>query len=145
MPSGPSAATSVLLKLAVLTDNERFRHIASQSLRSMRDFLERYPLGFANWLCALDFYLSTPKEIVIIGPRNSPATSELLRALYSMWLPDKVVAACDPDDSAPLLELKLFEDRQMINNQPTAYVCENYTCKTPVTDPVLFATQLRGS
>ena len=145
MPSGPSAATSVLLKLAVLTDNEQFRQTASQSLRSMWNFLERYPLGFANWLCTLDFYLSTPKEIVIIGPRNSTATSELLRALYSVWLPDKVVAAYDPDDSTPISELKLFEDRQMINNQPTAYVCENYTCKTPVTDPALLATQLRES
>lgn len=145
LPSGPSAATSVLLKLAVLADNEQFRHIASQSLQSMRDFLERYPLGFANWLCALDFYLSTPKEIVIIGPRNSPATSELLHALYSMWLPDKVVAALDPDDPAPLSKLKLFESRQMVNNQPTAYICENYTCKTPVTDPALFTTQLRES
>jgi uncharacterized protein len=145
LPSGSSAATSVLLKLATLAGNERFRQIASQSLRSMRDFLEQHPLGFANWLCALDFYLSTPKEIVIIGPRNSPATSQLLRALYSMWLPNKVVAACDPGDPAPLLELKLFEDRRMINNQPTAYVCENYTCKTPANDPALFTNQLQES
>jgi len=143
LPSGSSAATSVLLKLAVLAGNERFRQIASQSLRSMRDFLERYPLGFANWLCDLDFYLSTPKEIVIVAPRNNPSTSELLRALYSMWLPNKVFAAYDPDDPAPASELKLFEDRQMINNQPTAYLCENYTCKTPVTDPASFTAQLR--
>jgi uncharacterized protein YyaL (SSP411 family) len=143
LPSGSSAATSVLLKSAVLAGNERFRQIASQSLRSMHDFLERYPLGFANWLCDLDFYLSTPKEIVIVGPRNNPSTSELLRALYSIWLPNKVFAAYDPDDPAPASELKLFEDRQMINNQPTAYLCENYTCKTPVTDPASFTAQLR--
>ena len=145
VPSGSSAATSVLLKLAVLADNERFRHIASQSLQSMQDFLERYPLGFANWLCALDFHLSSPKEIVIIGPRNNQATSELLRALYSTWLPDKVVAACDPDDPTALTELKLLEGRQMVNNLPTAYVCENYTCKTPITDPALFTSQLQES
>ncbi len=145
LPSGSSAATSVLLKLAMLTGNERFRQIASQSLRSMRDVLERNPLGFANWLCSLDFYLSTPKEIVIVGRRNSRATTELLRALYSVWLPNKVVAACDPDDPAPVSELKLFEDRQMINNRPTACVCENYTCKTPVTDPASFTAQLRQS
>jgi uncharacterized protein YyaL (SSP411 family) len=143
LPSGSSAATSVLLKSAVLAGNERFRQIASQSLRSMHDFLERYPLGFANWLCDLDFYLSTPKEIVIVGPRNNPSTSELLRALYSIWLPNKVFAAYDPDDPAPASELKLFEDRKMINNQPTAYLCENYTCKTPVTDPASFTAQLR--
>jgi uncharacterized protein YyaL (SSP411 family) len=143
LPSGSSAATLVLLKLARLTGNERFQQIASQSLRSVRDYLERYPLGFANWLCALDFYLSTPREIVIVGPGNSPATAELLRAMYSIWLPDKVVAAYDPDDPARLSELKLFEDRQMIDNRPTAYVCENCTCKLPVTDPSLLIDQLR--
>lgn len=143
LPSGSSAAVSVLLKLATMTGDERFRQIASQSLRSMRDLLEHYPLGFANWLCALDFYLSTPKEIVIIGPRHSTATLGLLRALYSMWLPNKIVAAFDPEDPTPVSELKLFEDRQMINNQPTAYVCENYACKTPVTDPLSLTAQLQ--
>jgi uncharacterized protein YyaL (SSP411 family) len=143
LPSGSSAATSVLLKLAVLTGNERFQQIASQSLRSMRDFMERHPFGFANWLCALDFYLSAPKEIAIIGPRNSPETSELLRALYAVWLPNKVIAACDPDDPTRLSELKLLENRQLINNQPTVYICERYTCKTPVTDSASLVVLLK--
>jgi len=143
LPSGSSAAVSVLLRLAVLTGNERFQQIASQSLRSMREFMERHPLGFANWLCALDFYLSAPKEIAIIGPINSPATSELLRALYAMWLPNKVIAACDPDDSTRLSELKLLENRQMIDNRPTVYICERYTCKTPVTDSASLVALLK--
>jgi uncharacterized protein YyaL (SSP411 family) len=145
LPSGSSAATSVLLKLAAIADNERFRQIASQSLRSARYLLERYPLGFANWLCALDFYLSTPKEIAVIGPRNNPMTQELLGALYSTWLPNKVVVAYDPDEPAPPSELKLFENKKMINKQPTVYVCQNYTCQTPATDPALLINQLQGS
>jgi uncharacterized protein YyaL (SSP411 family) len=64
--------------------------------------------------------------------------------VYSIWLPDKVVAALDPDDQTRLSELKLFEDRHMINNEPTVYVCENYTCKMPVTDPSLLTSQLRS-
>jgi uncharacterized protein YyaL (SSP411 family) len=143
LPSGNSAATLVLLKLARLTGDERFQQVVSQSLGAMRYYLERYPLGFANWLCALDFYLSTPGEIVIVGPGNNPAKSELLRTVYSAWLPNKVVAAYDPDDPSRLSELKLFEGRQMINDRPTAYVCENYTCKLPVTEPSLLTDQLR--
>jgi uncharacterized protein YyaL (SSP411 family) len=143
LPSGNSAAALVLLKLARVTDNEKFQQVASQSLRSARDYLERYPLGFANWLCALDLYLSARGEIVIVGPMTNPATYDLLRAVYSAWLPDKVVAAYDPDDPNRLSELKLFEGRQMINNRPTAYVCDNYTCKLPVTDPSLLIDQLR--
>ncbi len=143
LPSGPSAAASVLLKLAALTGNEQFREIAVNMLRSMGELMGRYPLGFSNWLCALDFYLSRPKEIAIIGHRDSPATAGLLHTLCTTWLPNKVVAACDPDDSAPLSGLPLLENRQMINNQPTVYVCERYTCKTPVTDPRSLGEQLK--
>ncbi len=71
LPSGSSAATLALLKLARLTDNEQFQQAAAQSLRSMQEPMSRYPLGFSNWLCALDFYLSTPKEIAIIEHTRS--------------------------------------------------------------------------
>jgi uncharacterized protein YyaL (SSP411 family) len=144
LPSGPSAATLVLLKLAKLTEKEHFKQIAVKSLESMQESMRQHPLGFSNWLCALDFYLSTPKEIVIIGPRDDQATVELLQTLYSIWLPNKVVAAYDPADPSPVSELKLFEDRQMIGNKPTVYVCEQYTCQTPVTAPVSLRAQLRS-
>lgn len=117
---------------------------AVQSLLSVRESMSRYPLGFGNWLCALDFYLSQPKEIAIIGPRNDRATLELLHTLCTMWLPNKVVAAHDPNDPAPVTELKLLENRQMINNYPTVYVCEHYSCQAPVTDGASLSAQLRG-
>jgi uncharacterized protein YyaL (SSP411 family) len=144
LPSGASAATLVLLKLAELADKEQLRQIAIRSLESRQESMRRYPLGFSNWLCGLDLYLSTPKEIAIIGPRDHPETSELLRILCTTWLPNKVVAAYDPNDPTPLSELKLFENRQMIDNQPTVYVCEHYTCRAPVTDPASLHAQLQG-
>jgi len=144
LPSGPSAATIALLKLSRLTDNEHFEHIAVQSLRSVRESMSRYPLGFSNWLCALDFYLSQPKEIAIIGPRNDRGTLELLHTMCTMWLPNKVVAARDPNNPDPVTELKLLENRQMIDNRPTAYVCYRYSCKKPVTDAISLSAQLRG-
>jgi len=144
LPSGPSAATLVLLKLAKLDDREQFEKIAMRSLESMQESMHQHPLGFSNWLCGLDLYLSTPKEVVIIGPRTHPKTSELLHILCTAWLPNKVVAAYAPDDPAPVSELKLFENRKMIDNQPTVYVCEHYTCQAPITDPASLRAQLQG-
>ena len=143
LPCGASAATMVLLKLAKLTSNDRMEPIAAHSLRSVSDSLASYPLGFSNWLCALDFYLSSPKEIAIIGPRNNRATSKLVNALYKIWAPNKVVAAFDPNDPDQLSELELLKNRQMINQQPTVYVCENYTCLAPVTEPAALRAQLQ--
>jgi len=145
LPSGSSAATLALLKLARLTADEHFEQIAAQSLRSMQRPMRQSPLGSSNSLCALDFYLSTPKEIAIIGQRENPAAVELLHALCNVWLPNKVVAAYDPDDPTPVSDLRLLENRQMIKNQPTVYICQGYTCQAPVTDPVSLSAQLQGT
>lgn len=143
LPAGTSAATLVLLKLARLTDSEQFEKIAMRSLEPMQELMRQHPLSFSNWLCGLDLYLSTPREIAIIGPRDHPETSELLHILCGTWLPNKVVAAHDPNDPAPVSELKLFENRQMIDNRPTVYVCEHYTCQAPITDPASLCAQLQ--
>jgi hypothetical protein len=143
LPSGPSAATLVLLKLARLADREQFEKIAMRSLESMQESMRQRPLGFCNWLCGLDLYFSTLKEVAIIGPRDHPKTLELLHILCTVWLPNKVVAAYAPDDPAPVSELKLFKNRKMIDNQPTVYVCEHYTCQASVTDPASLRAQLK--
>ncbi|MES0278836.1 MAG: thioredoxin domain-containing protein, partial [Dehalococcoidales bacterium] len=119
-PSAGSAASMALLKLSRLTGNQEWRRLAVQSLRSVRELMQRYPLGFANWLSALDFYLSRPMEIAIIGPRDDPAAGELLKTICSTWLPGKVTAACDPGDTAPA-ELSLFEGRAMVDGKPAVY------------------------
>jgi uncharacterized protein YyaL (SSP411 family) len=144
LPSGASMAIMVLLKLGWLTDNHGFENIAAQALMSVGELISQHPLGFGNWLCALDFYLSEPRQIAIIGSTDNPATSELLHTLCTTWLPNKVVAAYDPGDPTAVSEFKLFENRGMINNQSTVYVCHRHSCQKPVTDPVSLAEQLRG-
>jgi len=144
LPSGASAATLALLKLARLTDNERFQQVAAQALSSMRELMPHSPLGFGNWLCALNLYLSTPKEVAIIGPRDNPATAELLHTLCAAFLPNKVVAAYDPTDPTAISDLALLKNRPMVNDLPTVYICQHYTCQTPVTDPAALTDRLRS-
>jgi uncharacterized protein YyaL (SSP411 family) len=69
----------------------------------------------------------------------------LLRVFFNTWLPNKVVAAYDPNDPAPVADLRLLENRRMVNNQPTVYVCERHTCRVPLTEPDLLRNQLRES
>jgi uncharacterized protein YyaL (SSP411 family) len=143
LPSAGSSAAMALLKLARLTGNQEWQRLAVQSLRTVRELIQRHPLGFANWLNGLDYYLSRPMEIAIIGPRDDPATQELLKTICATWLPNKVVAARDPDDQAPA-ELPLLQGREMVEGKPTVYVCRDYACKAPVTDPAKLAAELRG-
>lgn len=143
IPSGSSAAALALMKVSRLTSNERLEQIARNLLETMQGKISHYPLGFGNWLCTLDFYLSVPKEVVIVGSRENKATVDLLRIICNTWLPNKVVVAHDPTDTAPMDNLMLFQNRAMINNKPTVYVCERYSCRTPVNDPDLLRELLR--
>ncbi len=131
-PSGNSVAVEVLLKLAIFEDNADYRQRAAEILRKLAPVMEEHPYGFARILSALDFYLSTPKEIAIAGDLDDEATKALIREVYATYLPNKAVALgghrnADPEE-APLLKGKTLRD-----GKPTAYVCENYACKAPVT------------
>jgi len=144
MPSGPSAAAMALLKVSRLTDNSRLESIAVESLKAMQGRMSRHPLGFGNWLCALDFHLSSPREIVIVGSRESAAEAGLLRVLWNTWLPNKVFAARDPGEESSAEELELLKNRTMIDSRPTVYLCERYSCQAPIVDADSLRDRLRS-
>jgi uncharacterized protein YyaL (SSP411 family) len=135
LPSGSAMAASVLIHLARLTDSREYEKLAAAAIRSVHDFLTRYPSGFSQWLCDLDLYLSQPKEIAIFGRLHDPATKSLIKVIKQRYLPGAVLAGLSPDQSAPDNGIPLLRDRDMIDKKPTAYVCESYVCQTPVTDP----------
>ena len=135
-PSGNSVAALVLLKLAILDGKEQFRNLATATLREIAGQARRYPSGFGYALSAVDFLLSTPKEVAIVG--NNPFDIQpMLGEVWRQYLPNKVVAASYGIDIIPLLE-----GRSPVDGLPTAYVCENYTCKQPVTDVSSLREQL---
>ena len=144
VPSGLSSATDVLLKLSDLVDEADFRRKATATLRTVQDFLGRAPQGMGQWLCDLDFYVSPPKEVVLIGPRHREDTEAMLREIYATYRPTTIVVGAGPDGLAEVESLPLFEAREMIGNAPTVFVCENYACMLPATTPEALAGQLAG-
>ena len=140
-PCGSSMAADVLLRMAVITGDESLRRIAAASVRSAATLLERAPIGAGQWLSALDLYLSSPKEIVIVGPVSDDGTRALLAEVHKGYSPNRVLLG-HPGKAAPPDDLPLLEARGMIGGAPTAYVCEGYVCDLPVTTPADLAAQL---
>ena len=132
VPSGNSMAAQLLLRLYHYTNNDGYLKKAETILRSYRDAMAAQPFGLAHMLGALDFYLAKPKEIVIIGAPDDPATVALLDAVHSVFLPNSTLQWVRPDESlddiAPLLKGK-----SRVNGKAAAYVCHNFTCSLPVT------------
>ena len=141
IPSGSSMAADVLLRLAVIAGELEHRRLAVTALRSMRELMARFPTGAGHWLSALDFYLSTAKEVVIVGDRDESDTQALLSEVYRHHLPNRVLVGLKDGDE-PLASVPLLKNRIKIEGRPTAYVCQNYICQLPVTDPDALAKQL---
>ena len=133
IPSGNSVAVFNLLRLSYLTENQGYLTKAEQVLRLFYDAMEQNPFGFSNMLCALDFYLARPKEIVLLGDKEAPATREMLARIHGLFLPNKTLAGYDPHDSSATLPT-LLAGKTQIDEKLTVYVCHNFTCSLPVTD-----------
>jgi len=140
-PSGNSVAASVLLRLGILTDSEHFRNLAVSVFREVADSIRKYPSGFGYALSGLDFLLSTPKEVAIIAPEQS-SLKTFVRVAWERYLPNKVVASALSGDSAAIGSVVLLQNRNLVQGKTAAYVCQNYTCKEPVTEIAAFAEQL---
>ena len=141
-PSGNSVAVDVLLKLSVLLDREDYQERAETVLENLSGGIAQIPGAFGRLLSALDFYLSTPYEVAIIGDREAPGTKALLETVYSSYLPNKVVAGCSEGDEEAMRLVPLLADRPMRGGEATAYVCVNYACQSPTTEPAELARQL---
>ena len=147
-PCGGSVASDVLLRLAVFTGKSDYSAKAAAPLRSLHQAMSQSPGGTGHWLSALDFYVSPPKEIAVIGPRDDPATQALLDTVFHRFLPNKVVMGVEPPLSPTVgnsgSDIPLLAGRGMVGGLPSAYVCQNYACQLPVTDPAGLAEQLSG-
>jgi uncharacterized protein YyaL (SSP411 family) len=133
VPSGNAMAASVLLRLAGLAVEPRYAELAQRSLSQMQSLLAQYPLGFAQWLIALNYALSRPREIAIVGHPEAADTRALLDACMAGYRPHQIVALGAPGTGASAVPL--LQDRDQIDSRATAYVCVDFTCRPPVTAP----------
>jgi len=132
IPSGNAIAAQLLLRLYHLVGAEDYHTRAETILRSYYDAMVSQPFGFAHMLCALDQYLHPAKEIVIVGERSDARTTDLVKEIHSLYLPNKTVQVFAPGESLEKVS-PLMVGKQQIDGRPTAYVCQNFTCSAPVT------------
>ena len=135
-------ASEVLLKLALYTGEDRYREMAARILSLVAGVAPRMPSGFGHLLGALDLFLSSPHEIAIVGEPGAPATNALLRTVFNRYLPGKVVAFARPGGGGESA-IHLLSGRDQVGDSSTAWVCRNFYCEAPVTDPDALDLQLR--
>ena len=134
-PGGNEVAVDALLRLAKLTMHEPYAKRAREVLARFSRQISRYPHAFPYALIALDFERGS-QEIVLAGTRGSAELKALRREVDRRYLPTAVVALnpVGAPDAAALYALAPFVEKQVaVDGKATAYVCESYACKAPVT------------
>jgi hypothetical protein len=95
-----------------------------------------FPSALPQMLVAFDFLKTAPRQIVVAGEVNDARTQELLGEVRRHFLPHAIVLLADGSDSQNFLAAKNEAVRAMtpIDGKPAVYICEDFTCKAPVTE-----------
>ncbi|MBZ5676366.1 MAG: thioredoxin domain-containing protein [Acidobacteriia bacterium] len=130
-PSGNSVMAVALLRLARITARDDFRKAAERTLEAFSGRLIAGGSGLPQMLVAQMFAMGKPMEIVLAGPRDQQRG--MLAEIRKRFLPNAVVMqASEAPNAMPA-----------VDDRATAYVCENYACKLPITEAPALAELLQ--
>ncbi len=135
-PSGNSIALFNLLRLAHITDRSEYRDAAERTVRALSAKMANQPVAVPQMLVALEYLQAIKREIVIVGDPNRELTRAFLRKLRTSFLPHTIVLLVDSEATREALAKYFPAVREMreIGDQPTVYVCQDYTCQLPTND-----------
>ena len=143
-PSGNSMAVFVCLRLGRLTADARYDTVGRNALARFAQPLRQSPFAFPQMYSALDFALGPTQEIVIAGDPADPGTAAMVRAVHERWLPRAVTILHPAGPEGRAIEaIAPFVSAQVpLQGRPTAYVCRDFACDLPVTDPAKLIERL---
>ncbi|MGI9536642.1 MAG: thioredoxin domain-containing protein, partial [Desulfocapsaceae bacterium] len=145
-PAGNSVAALNLLRLGQLRNNTQWLEKTRRLIESFSDTINRYPPALPLMLTAWKRLSSKPTQVVIAGTRDGQDTRTLLEVVQKNFDPARLVLLADGEENQAYLAEKLvfLESVKAIDGVATAYVCTDFVCQIPVTDPQSLQRQLGG-
>ncbi|MGH2629463.1 MAG: thioredoxin domain-containing protein [Actinomycetota bacterium] len=142
-PSGNSVAAEALVRMAALTGDHELEAEAEGALRIIGDVARRAPGAFGHALCVLDRVVGPHREVAIVGdPADDDTRALAAEVTGRRYRPNLVLAVAAPQDDSARRAVPLLRERSTIGGSATAYVCEGFTCRLPVTSPEALRDQL---
>jgi len=143
MPSGNSVQLSNLLRAARLTGRTELEARAGALARWAGRQVRSRPTGFSALLAGLQFAVGPAREVVIAGAPDAEDTRALVDVVRSLYTPFAVVLQ-RPTGTSVLTEIAPFTEAQTpVDGAAAAYVCQEFRCEAPTTDPAALRNQLQ--
>ncbi len=138
-PSANAVAACALARLAHHLDRGAWRDAAARAIKAYGRSIAAHPQAFGTSLCVVDFLLEGPVELALVGRDGAPDLEALRRAIAAHYLPNRIQAERDPARPDEGHILPLLRDKTALDGRATLYVCRDFTCRAPITDPAAVA------
>jgi uncharacterized protein YyaL (SSP411 family) len=136
VPNANASAAMAMARLSFHFNREDFRKAAAAAVTAYGVVIDRFARAFCKSLAVVDFLLEGPIEIAVIGKPGETAHEALRRELDSRYLSNRILAHLDPAaESKERSALPLLEGKGLVNGKAAIYLCYNFTCQAPITDP----------
>jgi len=94
----------------------------------------------------VDLLLEGPVELALVGTHVEDGFEALRREVGRRYLPNRIVAMADPGGGdGGAASLPLLAGKTPVNGKAALYICRNFACQSPITDPAEAAGALAAN
>jgi len=142
-PSGNAVAATALARLGFHLDRDDFKTSAAKTVRAYGQQIRQVPRGFPKSLMVADLLLRGPLELALVGQPGTQAYDQICSTVHYTFIPYRILAYRQIDHEDPTHPL--VNDKTLINGHPTLYICRNFACQSPLTNPDDIASALSNT
>jgi len=145
-PSASSVSVSNLIVLGHLTGDDVFRQRIDRTFGGAAARIAGAGRSVPMMLAALSVWHNGVQQVVLVGRRDDEAMGKLSRVVARRFLPFALTVPVEPGAPQERLAriVPFIGAMSLRNGRPTAWVCRDFTCQAPTTDPDELAAQLQG-
>jgi uncharacterized protein YyaL (SSP411 family) len=128
--SSNAVAAMALLRLGRLTGKTKYSQRAKETLNAFQMEMVSRPAAYTGLLAAKSFLESPPIEIVLSGSEEDKEYQEMRKVVDQAYRPNQLRVLYRGEET--LQAVPWAEGRGPVAGKPTAYVCKDHTCHSPV-------------
>ncbi|HEY9681485.1 MAG TPA: thioredoxin domain-containing protein [Drouetiella sp.] len=146
LPSGAGIEMLNLRRLAQITGRDQYSARVEHLLGLYTDAMKTSPVAYASMLSALDYFLHSCTQIVLVVPAEVSKTKEISDVLFGTYSPNTCTLffkTVDHSETKAKDRDELLRDKKPLAGQPTVYLCQGVVCDKPITDPAVLKEKLK--